>query len=381
MSDDDKRVFDDPRGFDDSRGPDPRVVEDELRATFARHEQLTPDIGPLRTAIGVAATARRRRRRSVQAAGAALAMIAVLVLPTLGRGVGVPPIVDIAVPPLATGPTRPAEPLNFLILGVDGGDGRTNGHRADTVLIVHIPADRSRPYLVSLPRDLGVEVPGHGFDKLSSAFYLGSHRPGSRPDLVAGAALTERTVTELSQVRFDATATLTYAGLRELTDALDGVRVCLPEQVRSRHTARTFPAGCQKLDGAAAQDLLRQRYKLKNGAHDRDRNGQRFAEALMHRATDPATAMNPVRVTELVRAVGGNLVLDLDGTTPAELFSTLRAVAATDAVGIGWTYHSERGPGGEYESLDPAESHSLFDALRGDTLAEWAAKHPARVTR
>lgn len=249
------------------------------------------------------------------------------------------------------------------------------------MLIVHVPADRSRSYLVSLPRDLGVEVPGHGFGKLSSAFYLGSHRPGARPDLAAGAALTERTVADLSKVRFDATATLTYAGLRELTDAVGGVRVCLPEPVRSHHTARNFPAGCQELDGAGAQDLLRQRYKLKNGAHDRDRNGQRFAEALMHRVTDPATAMNPIRVTELVRAVGDNLVLDLDGMTPAELFSALRTVAAADAVGIGWTYHSARGPGGEYESLDQAEGRSLFDALRRDALDDWAGEHPTRVTR
>ncbi|GAA3743355.1 hypothetical protein GCM10022225_28630 [Plantactinospora mayteni] len=382
MSDDDIRVFDGSPGPDGSAGgPDPRTVEDELRAAFARHESLAPEAGPLRAAIDRRAVGRRRRRRVAQVAGAALAMLGVLALPTLGRTVGMSPVSEVPAPPLATRPTGPAEPLNFLVLGLDGGDGRSNGHRADTVLMVHVPADRSRLYLVSIPRDLGVEVPEHGFGKLSAAFYLGSHRPGSRPDLAAGAALTERTVTALTGIRFDATATLTYAGLRQLTDAVGGVRVCLPQQVRSYHTARVFPAGCQQLDGAAAQDLLRQRYRLDQGAHDRDRNGQRFAEALLHEVTDPANGLNPVRVAEIVRVLGRNLTLDLDGMTPPELFGTLRTVAAADAVGIGWTYHPDRGPVGQVESLDPAQSRSLFDALQRDTLAEWVDKHPDRVTR
>ncbi|GAB3965844.1 LCP family protein [Plantactinospora veratri] len=382
MSDDDIRVFDDSAGSDESgAGPDQRPVEDELRAAFARYESLTPEAGPLRAAIDRRASRRRGRRRAARVIGAALAILGVLAVPTFGRTVGMPPVSEVAAPPLAARATGPAEPLDFLVLGVDGGDGRSNGHRADTVLLVHVPADRSRLYLVSVPRDLGVEVPGHGFGKLSAAFYLGSHRPGGRPDLAAGAALTERTVTALTGIRFDATATLTYAGLRQLTDAVGGVRACLPQQVRSHHTTRVFPAGCQRLDGAAAQDLLRQRYGLEQGAHDRDRNGQRFAEALLHEVTDPANGLNPVRVAEIVRALGRHLTLDLDGTTPQELFGALRTVAAADAVGIGWTYHPDRGPVGQVESLDPTQSRSLFDAFARDTLAEWVGRHPERVTR
>ncbi|MEE6258297.1 LCP family protein [Plantactinospora sonchi] len=360
---------------------DMRPVEDELRAAFARYEELTPEVGPVREAIAVTATRRRRRRRAVRATGAAFALFAVLAVPFLGRGGGLPQVPEVAAPPFVLAPTGPAEPLDFLLLGLDGGDGRSNGHRADTVLLVHVPADRSRLYLISIPRDLGVEIPDHGFGKLGSAFYLGSHRPGARPDLVAGAELTERAVGELTGVRFDATATLTYRGLREVTDAVGGVRVCLPEQVSSRHTDRVFRAGCQQLDGAAAQDLLRQRFAMPEGAHDRDRNGQRFVEALLHKVTDPATALNPVRAAQIVDAAGGNLVLDLGGLTVPELYGALRGVAAADAVGIGWTVHPRQSADGLVETLDAAEAQGLFEALRRDTVAEWAAGHPQRVTR
>ncbi|MGI5212434.1 LCP family protein [Plantactinospora sp. CA-290183] len=354
------------------------VVEDQLRAAFARHETLTPAAGPLRDAIDRVTVRRRRRRRSVRMTGAALALVAVVSAPVLGQAVGAPLVPEAIAPLVPLAPARPAGPLDFLLLGLDGGDGRDNGHRADSVLMVHVPADRSRLYLISLPRDLGVEVPDRGFAKLNEAFYHGSHRPGERPDLVAGTELTERTVTALTGVRFEATATMTYAGLREVTDALGGVRVCLPETVHSVHSGHAFRAGCQQLDGAAALDLLRQRYRLSAGAHDRDRNGQRFAEALLHQVADPAVATNPVRLAAITRAAGPGLHLDLAGRSLADLFTTLRPVAARDAVGIGWSYRPE--DGGRYESLDPAESRGLFDALRRDDVAGWVAAHPQRVT-
>lgn len=373
---------DDPRRGEPDRQPvgDLRAAEEALREAFARWERVVPATEPLRAAIDATVARRRRTRRLARITGAALALLVVAAVPALVRTVGTaPPSVPAPVPPLASG--QAAQPLDFLLLGVDGGDGGRSGHRADSVLMVHVPADRSRLYLVSLPRDLGVEMPGRGFGKLSESFYHGSHRPGGRPDLAAGAALTEATVTALTGVRFDGTASMTYAGLRRLTDAVGGVRLCLPGPVRSIHTGRRFPAGCQRLDGAAAVDLLRQRYSLADGAHDRDRNGQRFVAALLREGSDPAIATNPLRLSEIIRAVGAGLALDLDGADPVELVGGLREAAAADAVGIGWSHRPERVRGTVFEVLDPAESGSLFEAIRRDDLAGWVERHPHRVTR
>lgn len=64
--------------------------------------------------------------------------------------------------------------------------------RADSVLLVHVPADRGRVYLISLPRDLEVSVPGHGTDKLNAAFLFGAGSDQS--DLERGYDLTRRVV-------------------------------------------------------------------------------------------------------------------------------------------------------------------------------------------
>jgi LCP family protein required for cell wall assembly len=358
------------------------MIEDELRASFARHEPLAPDAGPLRAAIDNLAVRRRRRRFVVRAAGTALAVLATVSLPVLARTIAAGPA-----PAQVGGVTVTAPPtiavsggaLNFLLLGVDGEVDHDAGSRADSVLILHVPRDRSRIYLVALPRDLGVEIPDRGFGKLNAAFFYGSRRAGGRPDLAGGAALTERTVAGLTGVSFDGTATLTFSGLRRVTDAVGGVRLCLDRPVQSIHTGRKFGAGCAQFDGAAALDLLRQRYGQPEGAHDRDRNAQRFAKALLAKAS-ARTGTDPAKLVTMARALGDGLALDTKGLSLPDLLRAVRDVGAAEPVGIGWKIHSQQVNGETYERLDPAVSRGLFDAVRRDALAGWVAANPASVT-
>ncbi|MEV4627410.1 LCP family protein [Micromonospora sp. NPDC049523] len=355
------------------------MIEEELRATFARHGELAPPAGPLRAAIDAIAARRRRRRTAVRTTGAALAVLAVVGIPVLGRGL-VPtpaPVEQVAEAP--SPPGRPDGALNFLLLGVEGQD--QDNARADSVLIVHVPRDRSRAYLVSVPRDLGADIPGHGVRKLSESFLLGSARPSGGADLPGGARLTAKTVTGLTGLTFDGTAVLTFDGLRQLTDAVGGVELCLPAAVQSLHTRRVFPAGCQQFDGAAAIDLLRQRYGLPVGAHDRDRNAQRFATALASKMTSTEVLTNPVRLSKILQAVGDGLVTDTGKSSLAGLLPTLVQVAGAKPVGIGWDFDNAPTDSSGRLALDRAAADDLFAALRGDTLTAWVGAHPDRVTR
>lgn len=363
------------------------MIEDELRAAFARHEDLTPDPTPLRGAIAEAVVRRRRRRRLLRGTASALAVMLAVGAPVVARtvsgGDGPAPTTGQEAAGQRSDPL-PEGPLNFLFLGVDGWSGRETGHRADTVLMVHVPRERRQAYLISLPRDLGVEIPGHGFDKLNAAFLHGSRtgRPGDGgPDLAAGADLTARTVTALTGLRFDGQAVVTYAGLQTITDAVGGVRMCLDERVRSTHTRRVFPAGCQRLDGAAALDLLRQRRNLPQGAHDRDRNGQRFATALVAQATTGDLLRNPARLAEVVQTIENSMTLNAGDRSLLEIIAGLRLVATAEPVGIGWRLRSRLVDGRLYEQLDPVVSAELFAALRAGTVAEWVRRHPDHVIR
>ncbi|MEU2660924.1 LCP family protein [Micromonospora sp. NPDC007220] len=351
------------------------MIEDELRAAFARHEALTPPAGPLRSAIDRLAAARRRRRLRLRAGGVALALLGVL-------GIGVPQLTPDRVAEDATLLAEPAGPaptgaLNILLLGVDG-TAKEPTRLADSVLLVHIPADRSRPYLISLPRDLAVPIPGRGIDKLNAAFLYGAGK--GRPDLGGGYLLTRQVVADLTGVRVNAGAVLTYPVLRRLTDEVDGVEVCLPREVPSMHTKRVFPSGCQRLDGAASVDLLRQRRELPEGGLDRDRHAQLFAAGLIRRAGEQGVLTDPVRLLALVGTVGAELVVGSDGSPLVDLLKVLPDLRSVDPIGLSLPVGPPEGLGWRL-SPDPEEAPAFLAALREDRLAQWVAQHPERVNR
>ncbi|MBQ1036198.1 LCP family protein [Micromonospora sp. C81] len=350
------------------------MIEDDLRAAFARHEPLTPPTGPLRVAIDRLATRRRQLRRRWQAGGTALAVLGVL-------GIGVPLFTpERAGPPQAAdliGATdRPVATgaVNVLLVGIDNRGSVPP--LADSVLLLHIPADRSRPYLVSLPRDLKVPIPGHGTDKLNAAFPFGAgHSP---PDLTKGYELTRQTVANLTGVRIDTGVVLTYSSLRTLTNEVGGVPVCLPERVQSVHTRRVFPAACQRLDGAAAVDLLRQRYGLPDGSQGRDRNARIFAAGLVRSASDQGVLTNPVRLAKLLGAVGPDLAVSPGQATMLDLMRLVPTLRSVDPVGLSLPVGDPTGPS-RFVQADPKLAPEFLTALREDRLGDWVARHPEQV--
>ncbi|GAB7041477.1 MULTISPECIES: LCP family protein [Catenuloplanes] len=326
------------------------MIENDLRETFARHEHLAPDPGPLRRAIDETTGRRRRIRLVSRSVGAALAVTAVLAVPTLiSRETGRAAPVEVASsvsPPVAAAD----RPLNVLLIGADG-DGADA--RADTVLVAHVPAGQDAVYLVSLPRDRAVTVPGRGQDTLSRTFTLGG------PDL------TEAAMRELTGMTFDGTVTVRYSAVEAITDAVGGVELCLDQEVVSWHTHRQYAAGCSDFDGAAAIDLLRQRYGLDQGSDDRDRNGQRYLRAIAAKAAGAS-------LLELVRAAGDGLSLDQGGL---DLVTALAGMNLDGKPVVGITTAR---PGAEPGDELP---DSLFEALRDGGMSGWARAHPDYVTR
>jgi len=341
-------------------------IEEELRATFERHEALTPAVGPVRAGIEVASVRARRRRmiRRVTTAAVAVLMAGTAVPVILERWQRDPapsvPTADL----LATEPA-PAGPLDVLLLGSDNRlRWPDRNRRADTVMIIHVPADRTRAYLVSLPRDGEVKLPD-GAGKLSETLLLG------------GPELTEKAVSELTGVTFDATVTVDFRALRAVTEAVGGVRVCLPQAVKSVHNGKTYPKGCQQLTAADVVPVLQARYGLRNGSYDRDRNAQLFLRALAGKLAADGTVTDPARVHALLTAARDGLVISGD---PAAL---LRAAGSLGSPGspVGISERTFHGMANGREQIYAKVGPSLYAALRDDTLPAWIAANPAYVVK
>jgi len=190
-------------------------------------------------------------------------------------------------------PASPARSLTLLLAGIDS-ERDTSPARSDALMLVRITADRRHAYVVSLPRDSWVNIPGHGMDKVNAAYAYG------------GQTLAVRTVERLTKVRVDHVAVVDMAGFRELTDALGGVVLTVPEDVTDPHFV-SFAAGTRRFDGAAALAYVRERQGLPRGDLDRVRRQQEFLKAVLQQL---AQENDPLRLAAALDAATRTVAVD-----------------------------------------------------------------------
>ncbi len=209
--------------------------------------------------------------------------------------------------PEATGAAASAQ--NILLLGTDSRSKLENiedadGNRSDTMMVVHIPADRSGVTVMSIMRDSWVEIPGHGPAKVNAALSLG------------GVPLAVQTVESIIGARIDHVAIVDFEGFMGLTEALGGVTVDNPIGFESSHlNGTTFPQGPINLDGKQALAFTRERYAFADGDYQRVRNQQAFISAVLDKLLSADTALNPARVSEVIGAVAPYLKVDAELTS------------------------------------------------------------------
>jgi LCP family protein required for cell wall assembly len=271
-------------------------------------------------------------------------------------------------------------PLNYLLVGSDQRSGAADAsHRADTILMVHVPAGLDRGYLISIPRDLLVQIPAApngypgGSDKVNAAYQHGGAGEG-------GARLLSATLTRLTGVRFDGAALIDFSGFRTVIDLLGGVRMCVRTPVRSIHTDTLFPAGCQRMDGARALDFARQRYGLPGGDYDRQRHQQQLLRAMLDQAGRTDLRTNPVRLDQVIRAVGASLTVDTNGVPLEDLILALHGLRADGLLGVRLPSYPETIDEVSYVVLENG-GNGLFESLRTTRLPQWAQANPRWVEK
>lgn len=334
------------------------MIEERLRASFARHEPQAPEVATLRRGIDALAARRRRRRVGLLSGGVAATVSALLVAVTVVLR-QFAPVGDHVLPATILPGTVPDRALNLLLLGLEPPE---LGLGADSITVVHVSADRQTVYLVDLSRSLLVDIPGHGEQAINEAHRLG------------GAGLTATVVENLTGLELDGTVTVTLDALREVTDILGPVPICVPKEIISIHTARTFPVGCYELDGAGVADLTRQRTGLPVGTYDRSDNVRAVMVGLADRASSLNLLSDVGQLAALLNVQGMTVELpDIDVVT---LAGQLSGVGRSDIVGITSPTFYPAVDSPRYEALDPVVAPQLFAALREDALPDFMAAHP-----
>jgi LCP family protein required for cell wall assembly len=275
---------------------------------------------------------------------------------------------DISRPPVATG--EAAQALNFLVLGSDnrGASGSMTdlaGQHSDTIVVVHVPADRSALSIMSIPRDVGVDVPGAGQTSISAALSVG------------GVPLAVQTVEGVVGVRMDHVALVDFAGFKAVTDALGGVNVDNPIAFDSYYLqGRYFPAGPQHLNGAEALAFARERAAFRDGDLQRVRNQQQLINALIGGLLQAETLTDPGKIGAVIGAVTPHLAIDENLTSGdlAALGVAMRDVRTEDVAFFTIPTAGLSGRSGvdghAIVNLDSAALPAVQEGFRTDTLGD-----------
>lgn len=225
---------------------------------------------------------------------------------------------------------------NILLVGNDTRAGATKEElkalhagkdkttaNADTMILVHVPDDGSKPTLVSFPRDSWVEIPGHGMGKINSAYpdsYNRAKGAGRDERTAQGAGIigTIQAIQKLTGLRVDHYMQVSLLGFYRISNAIGGIKVCLKAaQNKKTEDGRgdsgiDLPKGESTIKGKQALAFVRQRHGLPHGDLDRVKRQQYFLKAAFKKITSAGTLLNPFKMRDLLKAVGSSLLTDPD---------------------------------------------------------------------
>jgi len=233
-------------------------------------------------------------------------------------------------------PVGSQQPLTLLLVGSDtrafvdnstqenafGSGSVEGGSRSDVTMAVRIDPATKTVTVLSIPRDLWVDIPGDvpdisGMNRINAAFNSG-------PDLLI------QTIEKVLDIPINHYASVDFPGFSGMVDALGGVTMDFPTEVKDQYSGLdvTTP-GCQVVSGTTALELVRSRhlyYKNSEGEwvydgqsdFSRIQRQDAFFRAVLAKLN--ATGLDPLTINSFLGAAVSNLTID-DTLTKSDLFN------------------------------------------------------------
>jgi LCP family protein required for cell wall assembly len=235
---------------------------------------------------------------------------------------------------------------NILVMGSDSRQGLGAAYgtnlttdQSDTMMIIHIPADRKWAEVLSVPRDSWVNIPscemGNGQMssptqyKINEAFAIGN-LDGNKTKL--GVACTVKTLEQDTGIDINHFLVVNFTGFKDMVGAIGGVPECNSTPIDDPLSGLVLPAGHHLLTPTQALGYVRARYTLGNGS-DLERIGrqQAFMSSLINQVE--GKYYNPLAIYRFLDAATKSLTVDsqLGGITGLyNLWQSLRGIPKKD---------------------------------------------------
>ena len=226
--------------------------------------------------------------------------------------------------------TPTGDALTFLVVGSDSREGLEDlehfgnfaGARGDVVILVRVDPSTGEARMLSIPRDLWVDIPGHGEGKINAAYSFGGPR------------LMVETIRENLGIEVNHYVEIGFVGFQDMVDELGGIHIAFPYDARDVSSGLDVAAGTEVLDGQMALAYARSRkyQEYQNGswrsvdADDigRTQRQQEVIRAIMSELKTPASVAD---AGEVAAALADHMTIDA-------------TLASTSVAGLAWDFRS-----------------------------------------
>ncbi len=251
--------------------------------------------------------------------------------------------------------------VNILLAGNSADDtGHDGAQLTDSIMLVSVDTKNNTGFALSIPRDLWVNIPGGGHQKINAAYVVGENSKYTQVGYPnGGMGLLEQIVSQDLGIPIDYYALLNYNGIKDAVNAVGGITVNIQSSdprglydpsidYATNKALVKLTNGPHVLDGEAALDLARARgdtygsYGYINSDFERTFNQRLMLVALKDKASSTGVVSNPVKLNSLLSSVGNNVKTDVGIADVKEMYrisklvpnSSIQSLSFQNAYGV-----------------------------------------------
>lgn len=239
--------------------------------------------------------------------------------------------------------------VNILLAGNSADDpGHGGAELTDSIMIMSINTNDNTAFLLSVPRDLYVNIPNHGYAKINETYQDGEADNFSESGYAdGGMGLLEKTISQHFGISFDYYALVNYSALREAVNAVGGITVNVQssdsrglydpsKDLTTGQALVNLSNGTHTLNGQQALGLARARgdsygsYGYGRSDYTRTENQRIILIALKNKVSSSGTLANPIKLGELFDSLGNNVKTGMTLAEVKRLYTVTKKIPSAD---------------------------------------------------
>lgn len=262
--------------------------------------------------------------------------------------------------------TKSNNGINILLLGSDARPNDTQS-RSDSIMLLHLTTGLKQAYLISIPRDTYVKIPGYKQKNKINAAYAKGQTP-----------LTAQTISNLLNTNIHHAIIIDFNGLTNLVNEINGITINNPYTGCDKAQNVCWKQGTQQLNGKQALEYSRWRKGLPGGDITRTENQRRILKAILEKALGETKNFNPTPLLKILNTTNQYITVDQNfTTTKMKQIITHTKITNTDEIIMTSLPIKKftRNHAGAVDILDEKALKLLQQAIANDDITNYLQKY------